>query len=86
MSQLSQLKDQVSSLGRQAKASGNQLGQFSQSFSQQINSVEQLIGGSATSADRRVIDALNQAKTAVSNAVSALDSAGQTAEQYANQI
>ena len=86
MSQLSQLKDRVSSLGRQSKASGEQLGQFSQSFSQQISEVEQLIGGSATSTDRKVIEALNQAKPAVNSAVQALNGAGQTAEQYSNQI
>lgn len=86
MSQLSQLKETVSSLARQAKASGGQLGQFGQSFGQQTSAVEQAIGGSAAGADRKFVESLNQAKTAVDRAVEALNSAAQTAESYANGL
>jgi hypothetical protein len=86
MSQLTQVKESVGAIAKQAKASGGELSRFGQGFKQQADAVTGIIGGSSQSADQKVVQALQQATQAVQNAVQALEEAAKTAESYANSI
>ena len=55
MSQLQQLKQQITDIGRSARRTSQGLAQFDRSFSQQAAQVEAVIGGSAQSKDREMV-------------------------------
>lgn len=86
MSQLSQLKSQMHAVAGDAKRASGELSAFDSKFSKATNQVESLIGGSATSADKKIIETLNGASKAVKQAVAALEQAASAARGYADSI
>lgn len=86
MSQLTQLKQAVDTVAQSARRSGGELQRFTGEFRKQVGEVQSQIGGSAQGADRQVIQSLEGATKAVEQAVAALQSAAQTASQYASGL
>lgn len=86
MSQLSQLKSEIENIAQQAKATGGNLTAFKSRFSQSISRVSAAIGGSAQRKDQEVIATLQQAQAKVDEAVSALEVAARTAQQYGQSL
>ncbi len=82
MSQLMQLKQQLNQISSDAKSTGGSLAGFKSKFSQSVSQVQSLIGGSAQQADRQIISTLQSAEKQVDEAISALQAAARTAQQY----
>ncbi|AVM01657.1 hypothetical protein C6V83_16725 [Gordonia iterans] len=86
MSQLGQLKQTIEDIGREAKSTGSNLSAFNSKFSQQVNTVQQTIGGSAQRKDQEVIQTIQAARAKVGEAVQALEAAAQTAQNYGRSL
>lgn len=86
MSQLAQLKQTVHQIAEGSKKVAGSLGQFDQQFSQQINTVQQAIGGSAQGKDKEVVAATQEASKAVKSATAALQNAARIAQQYSQSL
>lgn len=86
MSALTQLKQTINGLAEASKRTANGLGQFDQQFNQQMQGVQQAIGGSSQSKDREVVAALHQASKAVKEATQALQQAARVAGQYGQSL
>lgn len=86
MSQLSQLKSQLHAVASEAARTSGEIAAFESKFTKSINQVESLIGGTATSADKQIIETLNGASKAVKAAAAALEGAARSARGYADSI
>lgn len=86
MSQLSQLKQQISSIGNDAKTTSQGLQGFKGKFSQAVSQVQATIGGSAQSVDQQMITTLQAAEKQVDQAIAALQQAAQAANKYATSL
>ena len=86
MSQLQQLKQQVTSIGQSANRTAQGLAQFDRSFSQQAAQVEAVIGGSAQNKDREMVAAIEDAKRKVHAAAASLARVTRTADQYSASL
>lgn len=73
MSQLQQLKQQVTSIGQSANRTAQGLAQFDRSFSQQAAQVEAVIGGSAQNKDREMVASIEDARRKVHAATISLE-------------
>jgi hypothetical protein len=86
MSQLGQLKQQVGSIGNDAKSTAQGLSGFKSKFSQSVGQVNAAIGGSAQQVDQKMIQTLQAAEKQVDAAIAALQQAAATANQYAASL
>lgn len=86
MSKVTELKNQVTAIGQQAKTISGGLTGFKGKFDQGIASVTATMGGSATGADRQVIETLQNAQQQVDAAIQALAQAARTCDQYAQSV
>lgn len=86
MSDLSNLKQRISALADASKRTATGLAQFEQQFNQQMQGVQQSIGGSAQRKDAEVLAALQQASSAVKNAAQSLGEASRIANQYGQSL
>ena len=86
MSQLSQLKQQIDSIGNDAKSTAQGLSGFKSKFSQAVGQVSATIGGSAQQVDRRMIQTLQSAEKQVDAAIAALQQAASAASSYATSL
>jgi molecular chaperone GrpE (heat shock protein) len=85
MSQLNQLKQQLQQVASQSQQTAANIQQFEQKFTRSISEVQALIGGTATNADKQIIDVLQNASRAVKSAAEALRVAASTAQKFASQ-
>lgn len=86
MSQLTQVKQQLASIGNDAKTTAAGLQGFKGKFSQAIGQVQATIGGSAQGVDRDMIQTLQAAEKQVEAAISALQQASQAASKFAASL
>lgn len=86
MSQLTQLKQTVHQISEGSKKVAGSLGQFDSQFSQQINSIQQAIGGSTQGKDKEFVAATQEASKAVKAASAALQNAARIAQQYSQSL
>jgi len=86
MSQLSQVKQQLSAIGSDAKTTAAGLQGFKSKFSQAINQIQATIGGSAQGVDKDMIQTLQAAEKQVDAAVAALQQASQAAAKLATSL
>ena len=86
MSQLSQLKQQISAIGSDAKTTAQGLSGFSSKFSKSVDQVSATIGGSAQQVDKQMIQTLQAAEKQVAEAVAALHQAAAAASSYSASL
>lgn len=86
MSQLSQLKQQINSIGNDAKSTAQGLSGFKSKFSQSVGQVSATIGGSAQQVDQKMIQTLQAAEKQVDAAIAALQQAASAAGSYAASL
>jgi len=86
MSQLSQLKQQINSIGTDAKSTAQGLSGFKSKFSQSVGQVSATIGGSAQQVDQKMIQTLQAAEKQVDAAIAALQQAASAASSYASSL
>jgi ABC-type transporter Mla subunit MlaD len=86
MSQLSQLKQQINSIGNDAKSTAQGLSGFKSKFSQSVGQVSATIGGSAQQVDQKMIQTLQAAEKQVDAAIAALQQAASAASSYASSL
>lgn len=86
MSQLMQLKQQLAALSNDAKNTAQGLAGFKTKFSQAVHQVHATVGGSAQSVDQQLIQSLQMAEKEVDRAIQALQSASNSANNYANSL
>jgi phosphotransferase system IIB component len=86
MSQLSVLKQQIASIGNDAKTTAQGLQGFKGKFSQAVSQVQATIGGSAQQVDQQMISTLQAAEKQVDAAIAALQQAAQAANKYSSSL
>lgn len=86
MSQLQQLRQQVSSIGQDAKSTAQGLSSFKSKFSQAVGQVSATVGGSSQQVDQKLIASLQAAEKQVDQAVAALQQAASAAQQYSSSL
>ncbi|MEV4888925.1 hypothetical protein AB0K48_06000 [Nonomuraea sp. NPDC055795] len=86
MSQIQQVKQQLHDVAHQSRQAAGGIQAFDVKFSQAVARVQELIGGSATAADKQIIAVLQEASRAVRAAAGSLHSAAKTATDYANRV
>jgi hypothetical protein len=86
MSQLSQLKQQIDSIGNDAKTTAQGLTGFKGKFSQAVSQVSATVGGSAQQVDQKMIQTLQAAEKQVDAAIAALQQAASAAKSYAASL
>ncbi len=86
MSQLSQLKQQINSIGNDAKTTAQGLAGFKGKFSQSVSQVSATIGGSAQQVDQKMIQTLQAAEQQVDAAIAALQQAASAASSYSASL
>ncbi len=86
MSQLAQLKQQINSIGNDAKTTAAGLSGFKSKFSQSVGQVSATVGGSAQQVDKQMIQTLQAAEKQVDAAIAALQQAASAANAYASSL
>lgn len=86
MSQLSSVKQQLTSISSDAKSTAAGLAGFKSKFSQAINQVQAAIGGTASGADKEMIQTLQAAEKQLDAAINALQQASQSASRFASSL
>lgn len=86
MSQLSGVKQQLTSIASDAKSTAAGLTGFKSKFSQAVNQVQATIGGSAQGVDKDMIQTLQTAEKQLDAAISALQRASQSASKFASSL
>lgn len=86
MSDVQRLKQQLYQLMTEAQQGAGSLGGFRQRFGQTSQHVHGLIAGSATGADREIVQVLEAAGRSIDQAVEALQIAAAGCRNYADQI
>lgn len=86
MSQLGALKQQISSIGNDAKTTAQGLQGFKGKFSQAVGQVQATVGGSAQQVDQQMISTLQAAEKQVDAAIAALQQAAQAANKYSSSL
>lgn len=84
-STISQIKQQVDQIGKQAKSTSAQLAQLAKNLERNIASVNNAIGGTANGEDQDMIAAFQQASQAVEKAAQSLQAASKSATDWANK-
>ena len=86
MSQLSAVKQQLTTIGNDAKTTAAGLAGFKSKFSQAVNQVQATIGGTAQGVDKDMIQTLQTAEKQVDAAIAALQQASQAASKFAASL
>ncbi len=86
MSQLQQLKQQISALSSDAKSTAQGLAGFKSKFSQAVAQVSATVGGSSQKVDQHLISTLQAAEKEVDQAIQALQAAATEASRYAQSL
>ncbi|WP_040796457.1 hypothetical protein [Nocardia higoensis] len=86
MSQLTQVKQQLTSIGSDAKTTAAGLQGFRSKFAQAVAQVQATIGGSAAGVDKDMIQTLQAAEKQVDAAIAALQHASQAASRFASSL
>lgn len=86
MSAVEDLQQALNSLANDCEQTAGALTEFKESFEDQANQVEGLIGNTATGADRAIAQRYERAKSAVDEAVAALAAAAQESSDYAARL
>lgn len=86
MSQLSSVKQQLTSISTDAKSTSAGLAGFKSKFSQAVNQVQATIGGTASGADKEMIQTLQAAEKQLDAAIGALQQASQSASKFAASL
>lgn len=86
MSQLSGVKQQLTSIASDAKSTAGGLTGFKAKFSQAVNQVQATIGGSAQGVDKDMIQTLQAAEKQLDAAIAALQQASQAASKFAASL
>ncbi|TFB71881.1 hypothetical protein E3O06_11510 [Cryobacterium glaciale] len=86
MSQLTAVKQQMASIGNDARTTAQGLAGFKGKFSQAINQVQAAIGGSAQNVDKDMIQTLQAAEKQVDEAIAALQQASAAATSFAASL
>jgi hypothetical protein len=86
MSQLAQLKQQINTIGNDAKTTAQGLSGFKSKFSQSVGQVSATIGGSAQQVDQKMIQTLQAAEKQVDAAIAALQQAAAAANSYSASL
>jgi hypothetical protein len=86
MSQLSAVKQQLTTIGNDAKTTAAGLAGFKSKFSQAVNQVQATIGGTAQGVDKDMIQTLQAAEKQVDAAIGALQQASQAASKFAASL
>lgn len=86
MSQLSAVKQQLTTIGNDAKTTAAGLAGFKSKFSQAVNQVQATIGGTAQGVDKDMIQTLQAAEKQVDAAIVALQQASQAASKFAASL
>lgn len=86
MSQLSSVKQQLTSISADARSTASGLAGFKSKFSQAISQVQATIGGTASGADKEMIQALQAAEKQLDAAIAALQQASQAASKFAASL
>lgn len=86
MSQVTDLKAQLNQIAGEVKTAGGGLAQFSGRFDRHIAKVNHLIGGTATKADTEITTVLAEARRAVEQAQTALQTVADRCEKYSQQV
>jgi hypothetical protein len=73
-------------IASEARSTSGQIGSFQSKFSRSISEVQQRIGGSASGADRQIIDILQAASKAAKSASESLSAAAKSAQRYADSL
>lgn len=86
MSQLGSVKQQLTSISADAKSTASGLAGFKSKFSQAISQVQATIGGTATGADKEMIQTLQAAEKELDAAITALQQASQSAGKFSASL
>jgi hypothetical protein len=86
MSELQRLKQQIASIGNDAKSTASGLAGFKSKFSTAVGQVSSTIGGSAQRVDQNMISTLQAAEKQVDQAIAALQQAASAANSYASSL
>jgi hypothetical protein len=86
MSKVTQLKSELQSVAQEARQTAGNIEAFDAKFSKAISEVQGLIGGTATKADKQIMEVLTSASKAVKAAAESLRAAAKTAQDYGNSI
>ncbi|GAA3338675.1 hypothetical protein GCM10017714_10990 [Curtobacterium pusillum] len=86
MSQLSNVKQQLTSIGNDAKTTAAGLAGFKSKFSKAVGQVEATIGGTAQGVDKEMVQTLQAAAQQVDAAIAALQQASQAANRFATSL
>ena len=86
MSQPSAVKQQLATIGNDAKTTAAGLAGFKSKFSQAVNQVQATIGGTAQGVDKDMIQTLQAAEKQVDAAIAALQQASQAASKFASSL
>jgi hypothetical protein len=86
MSQLNSVKQQLTSISTDAKSTASGLAGFKSKFSQAVNQVQATIGGTASGADKEMIQTLQIAEKQLDAAITALQQASQSASRFSASL
>lgn len=83
MSSISNLKQQVSQVGKQATDTAGQLAALATNLEKNVATINNAIGGTASGEDKEMMAAFQQASKAVKDAAASLQAAGKAANDWA---
>ena len=86
MSQLSAVKQQLTTISSDAKTTAAGLAGFKSKFSQAVSQVQSTIGGTAQGVDKDMIQTLQAAEKQVDAAIAALQQASESASRFAASL
>lgn len=86
MSQLGNVKQQLTTIGSDASTTANGLAGFKSKFSQAVGQVNATIGGTAQGVDKDLINTLQAAEKQVDAAIAALQQASKSARDFAASL
>ena len=84
-SSISQIKQMVEQIGKQATSTAGQLSQLSTNLEKNIAAVNSAIGGTASGEDKTMIAAFQQASKAVKDASASLQAAANAAKDWVSK-
>ncbi|UVJ38044.1 hypothetical protein [Arthrobacter sp. CJ23] len=86
MSQLANVKQQLASIGNDAKTTAAGLAGFKSKFSRAIAQVQAAVGGSAQGVDREMVQTFRAAEKQVDAAIAALQQAERAVTKFASSL
>lgn len=84
-SSISQIKQMVDQIGKQATSTAGQLSQLSTNLEKNIAAVNSAIGGTASGEDKTMVASFQEASKAVKEAAASLQAAANAAKDWASK-